>query len=151
MKCKARLALFLSLCALASSLSLFSQASSPASPSGSSEPLAQGSLASLPPFDQERVYQVPGAMLEKLRLDWLMLSDKLASSQTALQEAREQLALAQTRLDALQEPLAMLNQSLKTSAHSFDAYRTETSLEVWFWRVLSVAGWGSLIYEQTKR
>ena len=113
--------------------------------------MALSSLESLPPFDAERDYMVPGATLEKLRLDWMMLKDRLASSQAALQEARQDLALAQGQLNGLKDPLAKLNQSLQISADSFKAYRSETSLEIWFWRGLALFGWGWTIYDHVIR
>jgi hypothetical protein len=134
--------LFLS--ALSSSLFLFSQASIPASPSGSSEAVSvPDSLGSLPPFDVSRDYKVPGATLEKLRLDWIALEKKLALSQTESQSAKD-------TLTGLREPLAMLNQSLKTSADSFAAFRTQTSLELWAWRAAAAIALGFGIYESVK-
>lgn len=134
------------LCFLAS-LSSWGQSSSPSLggvPSGDS---GSSSLDSLPPFDTGKTYQVPGTTLEKLRQDWLMLESKLTQSQAALQEAKTQLTLAQARLDGLQKPLEVLNLSLTTSADSFRAYRTQTSLELWSWRILSGLGLWFAIYE----
>lgn len=75
-------------------------------------PLASESLLDVPPFDQNKTYQVSGMQLEALRLDWIKLEGQLAT----------------------------LNQQLTQSEESFGTYRRAVDKELLLWQLAAGAG-----------
>ena len=70
--------------------------------------------ASLPPFDASRVYQVPGATMEALRLGLIDLDAKLKNSETQLSQAAKISQAQEVTLQGLQT--------------SYSQYKTRTTI-----------------------
>ena len=100
--------------------------------SASSEPL------DLPPFDTGKMYEVPGALLEELRLEYLAL--KMES-----ERLKELSATLETQVKSLTQALTDLEKSYDGYSRAVEKIIDRDKTDILVWKVLAMAGAGSTI------